>query len=225
MNMSNTILLLGGSGCGKSTSLRNLNPKETFIISVLGKRLPFRGAASKYTPIKGWDDKENNLFISDDCARVTRCIQHVNHRSDIKVLVIDDFNYLLVNQFMKRAQEKGYDKFTEMAKNIHGVVECMAEARSDLFCVFTMHNELDATGFSKIKTVGKMLEEKVSLEGMVSATFHAMVVDGEFKFLTQRTETHLARSPMDLFKDKYIDNDLNMIINTMRDYFNEDVPL
>lgn len=223
--MSNTIMLLGGSGTGKSTSLRNLDPNETFLISVLGKRLPFRGAASKYTAILGWDDKENNLFISDDCFRVIRCINLVNSRPDIKVLVIDDFNYLLVNQFMKRASEKGYEKFTEMARNIHAVIECMAEARSDLFCVFTMHNELDAMGFSKIKTVGKMLEEKVSLEGMVSATLHSMVVDGEFKFLTQRTETHLARSPMNLFKDKYIDNDLNMIINAMRDYFNEDVPL
>ncbi len=223
--MSNTILLLGGSGCGKSTSLRNLDPKETFIISVLGKRLPFRGAASKYTAIKGWDDKENNLFISDEWPRVKRCIQNVNNRPDIKTLVIDDFNYIMVNEFMDRVEEKGYSKFNEMAQHVHGLVENMGQLRQDLFCAFTMHHELDSDGFYKIKTVGKMLDSTVSLEGMVSAILHAMVVDGEYKFLTQRTETHLARSPMDLFKDKYIDNDLNMIINAMRDYFNEDMTL
>lgn len=221
--MSNLILLLGGSGTGKSTSMRNLDPNTTFLISVLGKSLPFRGANSKYVKIQNWDDKENNLFISDDCARVNRCIQMVNNRPDIKVLVIDDFNYLLTNQFMRRATEKGFDKFTEMAKSIHQVVETLAECRKDLYCVFTMHNELDTTGFSKIKTVGKMLEEKVAIEGMVAATFHSLVVDGHFKFLTQRTETHLARTPMNLFKDLYIDNDLNMIINAMEEYFNGDI--
>jgi hypothetical protein len=223
--MSSTILLLGGSGSGKSTSLRNLDPKETFIISILGKPLPFRGASSRYTPIKDWNDMENNYFMSDDCERVKNCLRLVNKRPEIQVLVIDDFNYLLVNQFMKRATEKGYEKFTEMAKNIHGLVEFMSQMRKELFCVFTMHNELDAMGFSKIKTVGKMLEEKVSIEGMVTATFHAMVVDGKFKLLTQRTESHLARSPMDLFKDLYIDNDIDMIIKAMRAYFTEDIPV
>lgn len=222
--MSSTILILGGSGSGKSTSFRNLNPKETFLISVLGKPLPFRGASSKYKAISGWEDMENNYFVSDSCERVLKCLQLVNRRSEIKVLIIDDFNYLLVNQFMKRATEKGFEKFTEMAKSIHGLVETMSHMRKDLFCVFTMHNELDALGFSKIKTVGKMLEEKVSIEGMVTATLHSLVIDGQYKFLTQRTDSHLARTPMDLFKDLYIDNDLNAIINAMRDYFNEDIP-
>ena len=223
--MSSTILLLGGSGSGKSASLRNLDPKETFLISILGKPLPFRGASSKYKPISGWDDVENNYFVSDNCDRILKCLNLVNKREDIKVLVIDDFNYLLVNQFMRRATEKGFDKFTEMAKSIHGLVETMAHMRKDLFCVFTMHNELDALGFYKIKTVGKMLDEKVAIEGMVTATLHSLVIDGQYKFLTQRTDSHLARTPMDLFKDLYIDNDINAIINAMRNYFNEDVPL
>ncbi len=222
--MSSTILILGGSGTGKSTSFRNLNPKETFLISVLGKPLPFRGASSKYKPISGWDDMENNYFVSDNCERVLKCLQLVAKRPEIKVLVIDDFNYLLVNQFMRRATEKGFEKFTEMAKSIHGLVEAMSHLRHDLFCVFTMHNELDATGFAKIKTVGKMLEEKVAIEGMVTATLHSLVIDGQYRFLTQRTDSHLARTPMDLFKDLYVDNDLNAIIHAIREYFNEDIP-
>lgn len=221
--MSITCLILGPSGSGKSTSMRTLNPKETFLISVLGKTLPFKGAANKYTRITGWDDKENNLLVTDDVARVKRAIQMMGNRPDIKTLVIDDFNYLLTNQFMHRATERGFDKFAEMAQSIHGVVEALMMARHDLFTFFTMHNEIDSLGFSKIKTVGKMLEEKVCIEGMVTAIFHSAVIDGTYKFQTQRNESNLARTPMGLFDELYIDNDLNMIQQAMLDYYNEDI--
>lgn len=217
--MSNATLIIGTSGSGKSTSLRNLNAKETFIISVLDKPLPFKGYKKSYRHITGWDDKENNYYITDDWAKIIKCIKIVNSRPEIKSLIIDDFTYIMCGEFMRRSGERGFDKYSEMGTHIFLVVQELMSTRPDLFCFVLAHSENDNTGFSKIKTIGKLLEEKVCLEGMFTTCLHSCVVDGEFKLLTQHNGTHLAKSPLGLFSEKLIDNDLVFIQEAMSHYF------
>ncbi len=222
--MSNTTIILGTSGSGKSTSLRNLDPKTTFICNVLDKPLPFRGYKSHYKPIIGWNDVDNNYYSTDDYVRLIRCIKMVNEsRSDIKVLVIDDFNYVMCNEFMRRASEKGFEKFSEMANHVWNIFQELNATRPDLLCFVLSHSDADQTGFMKIKTIGKMLDDKVTLEGMATTVLHSLVVDGQHQFLTTHDGFHLAKSPLEMFPTKYIDNDLLPVVKAMTDYYNEEI--
>lgn len=221
--MSNTTLIIGSSGSGKSTSIRNLDPTKTFVLNTLDKPLPFRGYKSKYKAISGWDDKEGNYYASDDYVRIMRAIRMVSDsRPEIKILILDDFNYIMCNEFMRRSGERGFDKYSEMAAHVHSIVQELNATRPDLFCFIMSHTDADSQGFMRLKTIGKLLSEKVEIEGMVTTVFHSLVVDGEFKFLTQLTNNHLAKSPLGMFSDKLIDNDLKPIIETMMEYYNEE---
>lgn len=221
--MSNTTLIIGSSGSGKSTSMRNLDPTTTFILNVLDKPLPFRGYKSKYKSISGWDDREGNYYATDDYVRLIRAIRMVSDsRPEIKVLILDDFNYIMCNEFMRRSAERGFDKYSEMAAHVHAIVQELNSTRPDLLCFILSHNDADSQGFMRLKTIGKLLSEKVEIEGMVTTVLHSMVVDGDFKFLTQLTPSHLAKSPLGMFTDKLIDNDLLPIVRNMVEYYNED---
>lgn len=221
--MSNTLLVIGPSGSGKSTSLRNLNPKTTFIISILDKPLPFKGYKKHYKPISGWDDKSGNYLATDDWQRVIKCIQMVNKsRPEITTLVIDDLQYILANEFMRRSNERGFDKYMELANHYWLIISASMSSRQDLLSIFISHNEMDNNGKSKIKTIGKLLDEKITIEGMFSTVLHSHIVDGEYKFLTQSDGNFICKSPMGLFNSLYIDNDLQFVKESMNEYFNEE---
>ena len=220
--MSNTVLIIGSSGSGKSTSIRNLDPKSTFIISVPDKPLPFKGFKKLYKPISGWDDKEGNYYQSDDWQRVIRCIKMVNdHRPEITTLIIDDAHFLMANEFMHRATEKGFERFSEIAQHMWFVMSTITGSRPSLTCFVLSHNELDNAGVSKPKTVGKLLEDKITLEAMVTTVLHTVIKDNEYKFLTQHDGSHVSKSPMGLFDTNFIDNDLKMVKEKIELYFNE----
>jgi hypothetical protein len=213
--MSYTTLIIGESGSGKSTSLRNLDPKTTYIINILGKPLPFRRFQEKYSTTN------KNYYVSDDYNNLLRCIEGVNNkRPDITTLIIDDFQYLLANEFMRRSSEKGYERFTDIGKHAWDVIKSLTETRNDLFCFVLSHSDQDNNGRMKCKTIGKMLDDKITLEGMFTTVFHCLVIEGEYKFLNQHDGIHLAKSPMGMFDEKYIENDLKMVIEYMNDYFN-----
>lgn len=219
--MSNTTLIIGESGSGKSTSLRNLDHTQTVIINILDKPLPFRGYKAKYQPITK-ENPNGNYFATDDFALIVRLIRSVNEsRSDIKILVIDDFQYLLANEFMRRACEKGFERFNDIAQHAWLVLKELTTTRDDLHCFVLSHSDTDQYGKIKCKTIGKMLEDKITIEGMFTTIFHALVVDGQFKFLTQNDGIHIAKSPCEMFDDKYIDNDLTFVIEKMNEYAEE----
>jgi len=210
-------LIIGESGSGKSTSLRNLDENSTYIINIIGKPLPFRGFKNRFNL------ERKNYFSCDDYLKILRCIEGVDgKRDDIKALVIDDFQYLLANEFMRRSSERGYDRFTDIGKHAWDVIKALTETRPDLYCFVLSHSDQDQNGRMKCKTIGKMLDDKITLEGMFTTVLHSVVVDGEHRFLTQHDGIYLAKSPMGMFSEKFIENDLQMVIEKMNDYFNED---
>lgn len=220
--MSNTVLIMGESGSGKSTSIRNLDPQETFILNVTTKPLPFRGAKKHYMRLSP-DGLTGNYYTSDDYNTLRRVINIINHkRPDIKNLVLDDWQYLLANEFMRRATETGYTKYTEIARNAWQIITDLICMREDLYCFVMAHSDTDNQGKSKLKTIGKMLDEKISLEGMFTVVCHTLIIDGQYKFLTQHDGQHLARSPFEMF-DRYIDNDLQLMKQKMTEYLESDL--
>jgi len=211
--MGNATLILGESGSGKSTSLRELDNKTTVIINVLDKPLPFKGYRSKYNL------ESKNYLATDNAEIILRAIKKVNdERPDITTLIIDDFQYILANEFMRRASEIGYRKFTDIGSNAWKIVKALTDSRGDLDCFILTHNYIDVDGKSKIRTIGKMLDDKVNLEGMFTVILHTMFVEGQYKFLTNSDGIHMAKSPMGMFTDKLIDNDLLYVKKTINNY-------
>jgi hypothetical protein len=220
--MSNSVLVIGQSGSGKSTSLRNLDPESTFIINVLDKPLPFKGFKKNYTSVTK-ENKNGNYFSSNDWSLVVRCIDMVNKdRPDITTLIIDDWQYILAFEFMRRVSEKGFDKFSEMANHGWSTMLSCLNTRPSLTTFILAHSELDNVGRSKLKTIGKMLDEKMTLEGMFTTVLHSRVIDRQYLFQTQSDNEYLAKSPIGMFDDLLIPNDLEIIKNKVENYFNCD---
>lgn len=220
--MSNAILLLGESGTGKSSSIRNLPPEETMIINVIGKPLPFRGANKSYTRLST-DGLTGNYYASDEPDAIMRGINLVNNkRHDIKYLVIDDYGYSITNGFMRKALQPGYSKFTELGLAAFNILDKINVLRDDLYCFIMMHTEIDQQGKYKPKTVGKMIDQYVNIEGKFSYVLHSLIVDGNYLFLTNNDGQHMAKTPMGLFDTQMIPNDLSLVVETMNNYLNED---
>lgn len=220
--MNNAVLIIGESGTGKSTAIRTLPAEQTFIINILGKPLPFRGWRNKYAPVV---NDTGNMFKSDDFARIRQCIKYVNtSRPDIKYLVIDDLGYTLQNDYLRKATTKGYEKFTEMGQSFGALTEDIHSLRDDLFCFVTMHISTDNQGKTKPKTVGKMVDDHVCIEGKFSYVLHSIIVDGEYRFITNNDGFHMAKMPMGMFPH-YIPNDLMAVVDGIHEYNNEDIAL
>lgn len=213
--MSNAILIIGESGSGKSTAIRTLPAEQTFIINVLDKPLPFRGSRKMYTKaVNG----QGNMLHTDNFRKIRETLNYINHkRLDIKYIVLDDLGYTLQNDYMRKAMLKGYEKYTEMGRDFSELIDAIKVLRDDLFCFVTMHVTSDNQGKTKPKTVGKMIDEHVCIEGHFSYVFHTLVSDGNYKFLTNYDGLHMAKSPMDMFPAT-IPNDLKLVVDTILEY-------
>lgn len=227
--MGTNILIYGESGSGKSTALRNLNPKETFIINAVNKPLPFRGWQKKYTKIDREANPDGNYYASVHYKEVGQTIDYViNKRPDIKNLIIDDFSYIMADDFMNRALEKGYDKFSELALHAYEIVrKTTFTGRDDLKCIFLSHSDNSNEVKIKLKTIGKMLDEKVNLEGLFTIVLYACIHEEKYLFLTKNNGNTIAKAPMGMFEETYIENDLNEVIKKVNEYYSfldEDVP-
>lgn len=224
--MSNTVLVIGQSGSGKSTSLRNLDPKTTFIINVLDKPLPFKAFRKNYQVITK-ENKKGNYYTTDDWSNVVKCIEMVNkERPEITTLIIDDWQYILAHEFMRRSmntEEKNqYQKFTDIALHGWSTINACLGTRPTLTNFVLAHSDVDSTGRSKCKTIGKMLDEKITIEGLFTTVLHSRVVNGEYKFQTQYDGEFLAKSPMGMFEEHLIPNDLVSVKNAVENYFNDE---
>lgn len=226
-----TIAIVGESGSGKSTSLRNLNPEETFLISTTGKPLPFRGYRKKYKEMKKIDNKwVGNYYISSKYDKIINVLKIVNvAMPHIKQVVVDDWQYMLSYEFVERATETGYTKFSELAQHAMDVLRYSEQMRPNCKMIFLTHSDnvgSDIDPKYTIKTIGKLLAEKVSLEGLFTYVFFTKVIEGDsdrmqYKFLTNTDGECIAKTPMGMFEEMLIDNDLNEIIKVI-DAYNED---
>lgn len=213
--MSNTILVMGESGTGKSTSIRNLDHEETYIINVLDKPLPFKGFKSKYQQKEG-----GNYYASDSAPKILNVINNINNkRPNVKNLIIDDFQYIMANEYMRRATERGFDKFTEIGQAAWNIISECSKVREDLDVFILSHTESnDMTGKIKCKTIGKMIDNTITLEGMFTVVLHSMLKDEKYVFLTQHDGRHIAKSPLGMFEDIYISNDLLYVKQQIKSY-------
>lgn len=221
--MSNAVLVMGPSGSGKSSSIERLDPSTTFVINVISKPLPFKGYKKRYIPIEGWEDTTGNYYASDDWQRIIKCLRMINEsRPEITTVVIDDWQFLMSGEFMRRVSEKGYEKFSELAMHAWSTISALVSCRDDLTGFILTHTDLDMTGKSKAKTIGKLLDEKITVEAMFTTVLQSRIIDGRYVFQTQGDDDHIAKSPRGLFNEMFIDNDLQDVKEKIESYFNEE---
>lgn len=202
------VFILGQSGTGKSTSLRNFKSKEILHINVMSKPLPFKGRFAE-------------TYNGDDYAGIAKAI----NGTKCKTIVVDDAQYLMANEFMRRATETGFQKFTDIANNFWTLInEVTASLPWDTIVYFLMHTDTDDNGREKAKTIGKLLDEKICIEGMSSIVLKTAVKDGRYMFLTQNNGKDTTKSPLGMFGAYEIDNDLKKVDTTIRKYWELDIP-
>lgn len=226
--MAELIAIVGESGSGKTTSIRNLNPEEVFIISTTGKRPGVRGAKKKFPDVQITKEGfTGNFYTTSNVDNMGKMMKLVSSkRPEIKTIIVDDYQYIQSFESMERVDEKGYSKFTDMAKHAYEVLKQGKELRDDLFVCILTHSENTGDNINpyfKIKTLGKLLDSVITLEGLFTYVLFTRVVrddeDGvAYKFLTNSDGTCTAKSPMGLFSEKFIDNDLNYVIEEIKKY-------
>lgn len=213
--MSNLVIVLGESGTGKSSSMRDLLPGETFLVNTLSKPLPFRGYRSKYSK-----DKKNYLE-SESYPEILSYIKAINERrTEIKSIILDDFSFLMNNEFMSRFREAGFAKYADMARHVFDIMQACKELREDLYCFMMCHTERDHAGVLKPKSVGKMTSDYVGIAERASIVLHSRIIDGKYCFQTRHDGEHMSKTPMGMFSEMFIDNNLKDVRAQIEAYFN-----
>lgn len=200
--MGTAILVLGKSGSGKSTSLRNFAPDEVGIFNVLGKPLPFRGGAK---------------FPQANRPQY-KAIMSALKANNLRCYVIDDSTYLLQNENFKRAQEKGYEKFVEIALHFQQLLTAAINTDPDTIVYFLHHVDEDINGNEKVMTIGKMLDEKWNIAGTCPVVIDCIVDDDGHRFVTTNNGHNLAKAPMGSLPP-IMDNDLKAVDTALREYW------
>jgi hypothetical protein len=198
------VLILGESGSGKSASLRNFSPDEVGIFNVASKPLPFKKKLNKV---------DNASYA---------LIEKVLSDAKLKRYVIDDGQYLMSFELFNRAKEVGYGKFVDIAVNFKNMIDTIVrKTPTDCIVYILMHTEKSELGI-KAKTIGKMLDSNITLEGLFSIVLRTKVENGKYSFTTQTDGLDTVKSPMGLFDTKEIDNDLAMVDSAIRSYWDLD---
>lgn len=208
--MSIPVLILGQSGTGKTTSLRNMNPNEVLLIQAVKKPLPFRSSEWKPLTAEG-----GSIYVCDNSQKICQIMQKTKR----KIIIIDDNQYIMANEFMRRSAEKSFDKFTEIGRNMWDIFNMASALPDDVRVYILTHTEEDVQGKTKIKTIGKMLDEKITLEGMVTICLQTDVINDNHIFMTKNNGRNTVKSPIGLFESEHIDNDLNAVDNAIVEYY------
>ncbi len=213
--MSKVICIMGESGSGKTTSMRNLPPEETYYIDCDKKGLSWKGWRKSY-------NKDNSNYVqSDDAAKILDVLLKINDKKpSTHYIIIDTINGIMVGDEMRRAKEKGYDKWIDLAQCIWELVDIAPRLRDDLTIIFTAHTqtERDESGymFTRIKTSGKKID-KICLESKFTTVLLAKAVGGKYVFETT-SKNSTAKSPMGAFESDEIENDIMKVIEALKEY-------
>lgn len=213
--VSNVICVMGQSGAGKTTSMRNLDPSSTYYIDCDKKGLSWRGWREQYNAQK------KNYAKTDDQKKILNLLKCLNdQRPNITTIVVDTINGIMVADEMRRSKEKGYDKWLDLACAIYDIIDYALTMRDGLNVIFVAHTqtEHDDNGymFTRIKTSGKKLD-KITLESKFPVVLHAKVIDGKHVFETKANYS-TAKTPLGAFDSDLIDNDIVSVLDVLKEY-------
>lgn len=217
--MANTILIIGESGTGKSASMRNLNPEECAVINVMNKTLPFKSA------------KKFPAISADNYKSIVDALERLSQNQTKKIIIIDDFQYLMANAWMRsllapKTKDSEFQKYKEIGFTAWDIIMKAKALPNDKTVFFLSHSETDETGKSQCKTIGKLLNEKVCIEGMFTVVLNTEVhtdkpINNRYFFQTQNTGRNTSKSPMGMFESELIPNDLSLVIQSIKNYEEE----
>lgn len=220
---SKLIGIVGATGTGKSTSIKHLDAKETYIINTAKKELPFKGAEKMYNA------ENKNYKEVDEITEITRLLKTISEKAPhIKNIVIEDSNYMMAFRMADKAGEVGYQKFTVMAKDMVDLFREARRLRDDLKIFYFSHPETiedsgEIVGY-KMKTSGKMLDNQIVLEGLFTICLYTHVDEtkegADYHFVTNRWKKYPAKSPDGMFKDVKVPNNLQIVVDTINEYYN-----
>jgi len=220
---SKLIGIVGPTGTGKSTSIKHLDPKETYIINVAKKELPFKGAEKLYNrENRNYDEIDDANLISQRLRKLSNDAPH------IKNIIIEDSNYIMGFNMMAKATETGFTKFTLMARDMVDLFRTARALRDDLKVFYFTHPETIEDGGEiigyKIKTAGKMIDNQIVLEGLLTVCLYTFVEESKdgtstYSFLTNRFRKYPAKSPDGMFTDIKVANNLKLVAETIDEYY------
>lgn len=227
--MANLVCVLGPTGSGKSTSIKGLDPKETVIISVLNKKLPFKGSAKAYSR------QNKNLFVMSQYDSIIQMMESISKNApNIRNIVIDDSIYIMRTEFFDKVNEKGYDKYNALADHFRRIIAKGTSLRDTLNVFLMLHTDTEESDGSivryKAATVGKLLDKMYNPLESVTVTLVALpkyAQDGtpEYGFYTNRCKVDgieiPAKSPEGMFPELFMPNDLGLVVKAMNGYYNE----
>lgn len=212
--MSIPVLIIGRSGSGKTYSIKNFKSDEVGVISVEKGRLPFKSDIKTIRVPKYEASADVNTYAQANAAKYSWIISTIK-KAKAKSIIIDDSQYLLVNELFDRSAERGYDKYVQMAANFRNLIHAINDMEDENKIVYFLHHsELDADGREKTKTIGKMLDEKLTVEGC----FDIVIYCADHKFYTQANGQSTAKTPEDMFPLE-IPNDLKAVDSAIREYY------
>ena len=198
------VLLIGKSGSGKSASMRNFKKEDIAIVNVLGKPLPFKN--------------DLNAPKCDDYKTILAAIE----KTDKKTIVIDDANYLITNEFMAKSSIKGFDKYNELANNFWNLIQGIKNIEGGKTVYLIMHEDSDENGNIKPKTIGKLLDDKVNIQGMFTVCIRSMFENGNYIFRLKTNGQDCVKTPIGMFAEEEMENDLKKVDEIVRDYYDLD---
>ncbi|GLS27765.1 ATP-binding protein [Marinibactrum halimedae] len=209
------VMVIGESGTGKSTSCRNLDPDKTLIVQTVSKPLPFR--SSNWRPFSR-QTNTGSIIVTDNWESLVRVCDAAQSIGKTTV-IFDDFQYLLANEFMRRSGERGFDKFTEIGVHAWEVMRAAQNTQCDTRFYFLQHTATGDDGITRAKTIGKLLDDKITVEGLFTLVMKTVKTDQGYFFSTQNSGHDTVKTPMGLFEQERIDNDLNAVDKAICEYY------